>query len=172
MNVELGYLSELLKLAGPMKGVKSATDPVAEARPVLRLLHLVGKSKRRDRRPTPDELQRLREHFRAAAWRSTIPMVDIIDSAILTAKRESEITRLLWSDVDQVNRTALLRDAKHPTRRPATTSDPAPGRGMGHRAAPAQTGCRRTDLPLQLQFRRHGLHSRLREAADRRSVPP
>lgn len=32
MNVELGFVSELLKLAGPMKGVKSATDPVAEAR--------------------------------------------------------------------------------------------------------------------------------------------
>lgn len=117
MNVELGYLSELLKLAGPMKGVKLASDPVAEARPVLRLLRLVGKSKRRDRRPTADELQRLREHFRAAAWRSTIPMVDIIDFAILTAKRESEITRLLWSDVDQMNRTALLRDAKHPRKK-------------------------------------------------------
>ena len=37
MNVELSHLSELLKLAGPMKGVKSTTDPVAEARPALRL---------------------------------------------------------------------------------------------------------------------------------------
>lgn len=117
MNVELGFLSELLKLAGPMKGVKLASDPVAEARPVLRLLRLVGRSKRRDRRPTEDELQRLREHFRAAAWRSTIPMVDIIDFAVLTAKRESEITRLLWSDVDAANRTALLRDAKHPRKK-------------------------------------------------------
>lgn len=113
MNVELGYLSELLKLAGPMKGLKLASDPVAEARPVLRLLRLEGKSKRRDRRPTRDELQQLRNYFRNAAWRSKIPMVGIIDFAILTAKRESEITRLLWSDVDQVNRTALLRDARH-----------------------------------------------------------
>lgn len=113
MNVELGFLSELLKLA---------TDPVAKARPVLRLLRLVGRPKRRDRRPTADELQRLREHLRAAAWRSTIPMVDIIDFAVLTAKRESEITRLLWSDVDQTKRTALLRDAKHPGRRRGTIS--------------------------------------------------
>ncbi len=89
MNVELGFLSELLKLAGPMKGVKLAGDPVAEARPVLRLLRLVGKSKRRDRRPTADELDRLREHFRAAAWRSTILMVDIIDFAIRTAKQRA-----------------------------------------------------------------------------------
>ncbi len=91
MNVELGFLSELLKLADPIKGVKLACDPVAEARPVLRLLRLVGKSKRRDRRPTADELHCLREHFRRAAWRSTIPMVDIIDFAVLTANHESEI---------------------------------------------------------------------------------
>lgn len=116
MNVGLGFLSELLKLAGPMRGVKLAGDPVPEARPVLRL-GLVGKSKRRDRRPMADELHRLREHFRATAWRSTIPMVDIIDFAVLTAKRESESTRLLWSDVDQTNRTALLRDAKHPRKK-------------------------------------------------------
>lgn len=47
MNVELGYLTELLKLAAPLEGVKLAVDPVEEARPVLRLLKLVGKSKQR-----------------------------------------------------------------------------------------------------------------------------
>lgn len=114
MNVELGYLSELLKLAAPLKGVKLALDPVAEARPALRLLRLVGKSRLRDRRPTADELQRLHEYFAAAAWRSQIPMNDVIEFAILTAKRQGEITRLLWSDLDAKNRTALLRDAKHP----------------------------------------------------------
>jgi len=41
-------------------------------------------------------------------------MVDIIDFAILSAKREGEAPRLLWSDVDPGAQTALLRDAKHP----------------------------------------------------------
>lgn len=117
MNVELGYLSELLKLAAPLKGVKLLADPVAEARPALRLLGLVGKSKRRDRRPTDAELGQLRDHFTQAAWRSQIPMVDIIDFAILSAKREGEITRLLWSDIDVATRTILLRDAKHPRKK-------------------------------------------------------
>lgn len=117
ISVELSYLSELLKLAKPMKGVSPLGDPVAEARPVLRLLKMVGKAKRRDRRPTTEELERLRQYFEEGAWRSTIPMNDIVDFAIATAKRESEICRVLWSDLDESNRTLLLRDAKHPRKK-------------------------------------------------------
>ncbi|PBJ83688.1 hypothetical protein CMZ84_04150 [Lysobacteraceae bacterium NML93-0399] len=117
MNVELGFLSEVLKLAGPMRGLRLQGDPVAEARPVLRLLKLVGKSKKRDRRPTQEELDRLRAYYTERAWRMQLPMADIVDFAVATAKRESEITRLLWSDVDEKNRTALLRDAKHPRKK-------------------------------------------------------
>lgn len=114
MNVELGYLAEVLKLAKSMGQLSLPHDPVAEARPALRLVRLIAKAKKRDRRPTADELKRLREYFEASAWRSQIPMAALIDFAIATGKRESEITRLLRSDVDTEKRTALLRDAKHP----------------------------------------------------------
>lgn len=114
MNVELGYLAEVLKLANSMGQLSMPHDPVAEARPALRLVKLIAKSRKRDRRPTPDELARLREYFDASAWRSTIPMSTLIDFAITTGKRESEITRLLRGDLDVEHRTALLRDAKHP----------------------------------------------------------
>lgn len=117
MNIELGYLNELLKLAAPMKGLKLPVNPVTEARPALRLLKLVSGSKERDRRPTAEELARLHARFRGNAWRSKLPMNDIIDFAIATAKRESEITRLLWSDLDETNRTLLLRDVKHPRKK-------------------------------------------------------
>ena len=114
MNVELGYLAEVLKLAKSMGQLSLQHDPVVEARPALRLVKLIAKAKKRDRRPTAEELQRLREYFEASAWRSKIPMAELIDFAITTGKRESEITRLLRSDVDILKRTALLRDAKHP----------------------------------------------------------
>lgn len=114
MNVELGYLTELLALAQAMGQLKLPVDPVRESRPALRLLKLVSKSKKRDRRPTPDELERLSAHFDEQAWRMKIPMRDIMWFAIHTAKREGEIVRLLRSDVDEGNHTALLRDAKHP----------------------------------------------------------
>lgn len=114
MNVELGYLSEVLKLAKSMGRLTLQHDPVAEARPALRLVKMIAKAKRRDRRPTTEELKRLNEYFEANAWRSTIPMPTLIGFAITTGRRESEITRLLRSDLDTGKRTALLRDAKHP----------------------------------------------------------
>lgn len=114
INVELGYLSELLKLAQSMGKLRLKNDPVRDARPALRMLKLVSKAKKRDRRPSADELKALREHFVENRWRMRIPMAEIVEFAILSAKREGEITRLLWSDLDEANRTALVRDAKHP----------------------------------------------------------
>lgn len=114
MNVELGYLSEMLKVAKAVGHLRLAHDPVTEARPTLRLMKLVSRPAKRTRRPTPDELERLKAHFDANRWRMKLPMVDIIDFAVGTAKREGEITRLLWTDLDAETRTALLRDAKHP----------------------------------------------------------
>lgn len=98
MTVEVGYLAELFKLATSMGKVTLERDVVAEARPALRLVKLVAKSAKRDRRPTDGDLQQLREYFAAAAWRSVIPMVDIMDFAIASSRRQSEITRLLWVD--------------------------------------------------------------------------
>lgn len=114
MTVEVGYLAELFKLATSMGKVTLERDVVAEARPALRLVKLVAKSQKRDRRPTAGELQQLRESFAAAAWRAMIPMVDIVDFAIASSRRQSEITRLLWADVNESKRTCVVRDAKHP----------------------------------------------------------
>lgn len=116
MNVELGFLAEMLRLASSLGKLSLYRDhdPVADARPTLKLLKLVAKSRKRDRRPTTDELKAIKQRFSENAWRSKIPMNDIIDFAIGTGKRESEIVRLLHSDLDAETRTALLRDAKHP----------------------------------------------------------
>jgi hypothetical protein len=56
MNVELGYLAEVLRVARSMGKLSIERDVVADSRPTLRLVKLVGKSRKRDRRPTDDEL--------------------------------------------------------------------------------------------------------------------
>ena len=60
-------------------------------------------------------LNRLREHFKSRDRRATIPMEAILDFAIASARRESEICRLEWRDNDKTTWTGMARDAKHPT---------------------------------------------------------
>jgi integrase len=41
-------------------------------------------------------------------------MLAIMDFAIASARRQAEITRLEWTDNDEIGRTGVVRDAKHP----------------------------------------------------------
>lgn len=41
-------------------------------------------------------------------------MVDVVQFALLTTRRQEEITRLQWTDLNQDKGTAVIRDAKHP----------------------------------------------------------
>lgn len=114
MAGELSYLSEVYSLASALGKVAPGFNPVKNALPTLRLQGMTGKSRRRDRRPSAAEIDALLAHFRSRAWRSKIPMDDIVLFAIGTARREAEITRLQWSDIQEHDRTILVRDVKHP----------------------------------------------------------
>lgn len=117
MGVELTYLSAVLKLAASVGKITMLQDPVLLARPTLRMLKLIAKPNKRERRPTQDEINRLLDHFDRNAYRMKLPMRAIVEFAIGTAKRQGEITRLLRSDLDAEKRIGLLRNAKHPQKK-------------------------------------------------------
>ncbi len=86
---------------------------IEDAVATLRDLKLVGKSRRRERRVSDDEIDSvcawLRKHKR-----TEIPMEDIIRFAVHSSRRQSEITRLRVDDLDSEHRGGLVRDVKHP----------------------------------------------------------
>jgi integrase len=112
---DLTWIGCVLDAAKSVKELPINAGIVGEARTACRALRLVGKSKRRDRRPTQNELDRLFEYFAHRDRRSTLPMCDILQFAIESARRESEITRIEWNDNDPSSRSGMVRDAKHPT---------------------------------------------------------
>jgi Phage integrase family. len=112
---DLTWIGVVLRAAKSIKELPVIPETVEEARIACRELRLLAKSRRRDRRPTPQELVKLDEHFRSRDRRSRIPMRDIMWFAVNSARREAEICRLEWRDNDQAARTGLVRDAKHPT---------------------------------------------------------
>ena len=111
---DLTWIGVVLRAAKSVRALPVDPRCVEEARNACRELRLIGKSKKRTRRPTPDELIKLAEFFRARDRRSVIPMGDIVQFAIASARREVEICRLEWTDNDNVARSGLVRDAKHP----------------------------------------------------------
>ncbi|MGB8693619.1 MAG: tyrosine-type recombinase/integrase, partial [Steroidobacteraceae bacterium] len=112
---DLIWIGVVLRAARSVREVPVNPGIVQQARSACAELRLIGKPRKRTRRPTSDELVRLREHFASRDRRAAIPMQAIIDFAIASARRESEICRLEWRDNDEATRTGLVRDAKHPT---------------------------------------------------------
>ena len=111
---DLTWIGVVLRAAKSVRALPVDPKCVDEARNACRELRLIGKSKKRSRRPTTDELTKLAEFFRARDRRSVIPMGDIVQFAIASARREAEICLLEWADNDNIARSGLVRDAKHP----------------------------------------------------------
>ncbi len=113
---DLSHLGAVLSVARPAWGYE--VDPLAmpDARKVLRKLGMVSKSKERNRRPTMEELDKLMEHFFDVLKRrpESIHMPKMIAFAIFSTRRQEEITRIRWEDLDESRQAVLVRDMKNP----------------------------------------------------------
>ncbi len=78
---------------------------------------VIAKPVQRKRRLSAQEELVLLNHFGSRDARSKIPMVDIFRFALLTARRQEEICRIKWVDVDFEKGTCWLDDVKHPTQK-------------------------------------------------------
>lgn len=115
VEMDLVFIGVVLRAAKSARSVPVQPTIVEEARTACRELRLIAKSRKRERRPTPQELSLLDEHFKTR--RGRIPMQDILWFAIHSARRQDEITRLEWGDNDPEALTGVVHDAKHPTQK-------------------------------------------------------
>ncbi|ELA9846062.1 site-specific integrase [Vibrio parahaemolyticus] len=113
---DITYLKSVIDVAGPMFGYSANTNAHSEAIPTLVRYGLIGRSQRRERRPTAEELHIMEEGLkrRQSHRAAHIPLVDIFRISILTCMRLGEITRITWNDVDFKASTLTIRDRKDP----------------------------------------------------------
>ncbi len=113
---DITYLRSVINVAGPIFGFKANIHAHNEAIPTLVKYGLIGRSDKRDRRPTKEELTIAEEGLlkRQNHRASHIPLVDIFHISILTCMRLGEITRVTWSDLDEESATLTIRDRKDP----------------------------------------------------------
>lgn len=114
---DISYLHTVMKIGrSTLFKVKVNLDYHDEAIPALVELGLIGRSKKRKRRPKKEELRLLeealkeRENHRSAI----IPYSDILQFSICSAMRIGEITKLKWSDIDHEHKTIEVLDRKDP----------------------------------------------------------
>lgn len=118
---DLTYLCVSLDYAGAAwkdcKGISSAV--IRAVKPFLKKHNYIAKSTPRDRRPTPEEIESLVQHFLKPAKRGRrkIPMAWLTRWQPASGRRIGETCKLLWADWDRDGQTILVRGMKDPKRR-------------------------------------------------------
>lgn len=112
---DLVWLNEILKAAKIDWGLPVSLQPLIDARDHARRQRWIAHSELRTRRILPDELQSLLDFF--AASRHQIPISDIIQFALASARRSEEITLLRWDDLDAEKSIITVRQVKHPQKK-------------------------------------------------------
>lgn len=116
---DLVLLSGVFDVANPAWGIKLNPQEMDNAKAVCRKMGLIEKAKERTRIPTMDELEKLLTYFHDMARRRkwATPMVKIIVFAIFSTRRQEEIVKIRWADLNEAEKTVLVRDVKHPTKK-------------------------------------------------------
>ena len=118
VNNDIIWLRVILRYARAAWDIPFDLAVIDDAHQVLKAEKLVSKSRIRSRRPTESEIEALTDYFEKRDRRqSNIPMKDIMWFAIHSARRQSEITNLLFTDNDEKTQTGIVRNIKLPTDR-------------------------------------------------------
>jgi integrase len=114
-TIDLTYLKGVLRVARALWKVGVPPGVVDDAREILKFMGLTHRSNERDRRPTRDELERLKRWFAARSETLTPDHIEfILDSCF---RPPSEITRLRWNDLNHTDKTIVIRDRKDPRKK-------------------------------------------------------
>lgn len=139
------HISSIYSLARPAWNYQLDPQVIADARKVSKSLGLTSRSRSRDRRPTLEELDKLMAHFGRVKRKHTTPMQEIICYAIFSTRRQEEITRQTFKDLDEAQPDLWVRDMKHPGEKDGndvrcTLTPEALAIVLNRRKSPEQTG--------------------------------
>lgn len=112
----LSHLGAVYSIARAAWGYPLMPQAIEDAWKVTKRLGMTRKSQARERRPNLDELDGLMSHFRERSKRrpSSVPMHRLVAFAILSTRRQEEIVRIAWNDLDTEGSRVLVRDMKNP----------------------------------------------------------
>ena len=109
----MSHLGAVFAVASSAFGVALDDRVMHDAMKACKRLGLTATSAKRSRRPTIEELEALMTHFVSRSRRSNaMPMHWVVAFATFSTRRQDEITRLRWADLEPGR--ILVRDMKNP----------------------------------------------------------
>lgn len=120
---DIVWIRQVIRAARGSLGLTASLSEIEDAVSYLRTHKLVAKAKKRKRRLKPPSkgyageeaiiLKYLSEKDRQRG----IPMARIVRFALASTRRQEEICRLRWRDLERAKCTAWLDDVKHPSQK-------------------------------------------------------
>lgn len=113
---DLAHLSAVFSVAQPAWGYDLNPEEMRKARAVLKNLGAISRSGERTRRPTLEELDAILSYYEEmkSRRRQEIDMLRVIVFALFSTRRQDEITRISWDQVNEQDKTVLIKDMKNP----------------------------------------------------------
>ena len=112
VNNDLAYIGSVMRHAVALLDEKADLNELQSAKEQARSNNLVCRPNKRDRRISKDEETAILNYFKNFKKQEWVS--DIISFALASARRQSEITRLRWDDLNREKNTIIVRDLKHP----------------------------------------------------------
>lgn len=109
----LAHISAIYTVAKPAWGYQLDREVIESVQVTAKLLGKVTRSRTRARVPSLHELDQLLTHFSRQA-RQALPMERVILFALFSTRRQAEITRLSYDDLEPEFGEIWVRDMKHP----------------------------------------------------------
>ena len=110
---QAAYLVGVLETAADVWRLAVPVQAVKDVRGALKKLGMVKKSNVRQRRVLDSEIAQVINHVERKV--TAVPVKDILFFCVATSMRISEVCRLRWDDLNETDRTIVIRDRKHPT---------------------------------------------------------
>ncbi len=111
----MSHLGSVLAVARDAWEYPIDADAMKRALKANQRLGTVAKSRKRDRRPTVAEMDRLVAYFRERRRQADAMPMDVLAAfAMFSTRRQEEICRITWADLDVAHSRVLVRDMKHP----------------------------------------------------------
>lgn len=115
-NNDIAILGAVFSVAQAAWGYPLRYEEMRNTHAVMDKLGLKKRPEERTRRPSVAEMDTIMRHFIDASRRRLwmVPMAKLVAFAAFSTRRQEEILRIRWADLDEQRQRVLVRDMKHP----------------------------------------------------------